>query len=296
MTPNLSDSQTASAGPGASGGPGAGGPATSGGPSATGPGGSGTGGSGGPEAPIASGGVPRRVSAMEAVLHHLRGAIERGEYAVGDKLPSEAELCRRLEVSRPVLREALRALQTMGLTVSRTGKGTFVVSDGAVADPTFGDYAASDLLEVRRHVEIPVAGYAAQRRTPEDLDHLTHLLERMERETDTTAWVAMDTLFHLAVAQAARNPVFRRVIEEIRDALARQSAFLNELGGRREQSNREHRAIVEALIDNCAPDAEQAMAHHLTRVETTLTQIVAATPSPSPAPGAAPTPKPEPQP
>lgn len=122
---------------------------------------------------------PRRISAMEAVLGHLRAAIEHGEYAVGDKLPSEAELCRTLEVSRPVLREALRALQTMGLTVSKTGKGTFVVAN-TVEDPTFGDYAASDLLEVRRHVEIPVAGYAAVRRTPEDLDHLAHLLERME--------------------------------------------------------------------------------------------------------------------
>ncbi|MET7699632.1 MULTISPECIES: FadR/GntR family transcriptional regulator [unclassified Streptomyces] len=210
---------------------------------------------------------------MEAVLGHLRSAIERGEYAVGDKLPSEAELCRLLEVSRPVLREALRALQTMGLTVSKTGKGTFVVAS-AVEDPTFGDYAASDLLEVRRHVEIPVAGYAAARRTPEDLDHLAHLLDRMEHETDTTAWVAMDTLFHLAVAQAAQNPVFRRVIEEIRDALARQSAFLNELGGRREQSNREHRAIVEALIDGSEGDAVEAMSHHLDRVETTLTDIV----------------------
>ncbi|NUP63400.1 MAG: FadR family transcriptional regulator, partial [Nonomuraea sp.] len=107
---------------------------------------------------------PRRISAMEAVLAHLRSAIENGEYAVGDKLPSEAELCRTLEVSRPVLREALRALQTMGLTVSKTGKGTFVVAN-TVEDPTFGDYAASDLLEVRRHVEIPVAGYAAVRRT-----------------------------------------------------------------------------------------------------------------------------------
>src|SRR5207237_3951544 len=175
----------------------------------------------------------------------------------------EAELCRRLEVSRPVLREALRALQTMGLTVSRTGKGTFVVSDGAVADPTFGDYAASDLLEVRRHVEIPVAGYAAVRHTPEDLDHLAHLLERMERETDTTSWVALDTLFHLAVAQAAQNPVFRRVIEEIRDALARQSAFLNELGRRREPSNREHRPIVEALIDGSEHDAAAAVSHYL---------------------------------
>jgi len=84
----------------------------------------------------------------------------------------------------------------------------------------------------------------------------------------------MDTLFHLAVAEAAQNPVFRRVIEEIRDALARQSAFLNELGGRREQSNREHRAIVEALLDGSEHDAVEAMSHHLDRVETTLTDIV----------------------
>ncbi|MEU2232863.1 FadR/GntR family transcriptional regulator [Streptomyces litmocidini] len=210
---------------------------------------------------------------MEAVFGHLRSSIERGQYVVGDKLPSEAELCRTLEVSRPVLREALRALQAMGLTVSKSGKGTFVVAN-TVEDPTFGDYAASDLLEVRRHVEIPVAGYAALRRTPEDLDHLSHLLDRMEQETDTTAWVAMDTVFHLAVAEASRNPVFRRVIEEIRDALARQSTFLNELGGRREQSNCEHRAILEALADGSEHDAVEAMSHHLLRVETTLTNIV----------------------
>ncbi|WP_030958780.1 FadR/GntR family transcriptional regulator [Streptomyces sp. NRRL S-378] len=210
---------------------------------------------------------------MEAVFGHLRSAIERGEYAVGDKLPSEAELCRTLEVSRPVLREALRALQAMGLTVSKSGKGTFVLAN-TVEEPTFGDYAASDLLEVRRHVEIPVAGYAALRRTPEDLDYLRHLLDRMEQETDTTAWVAMDTVFHLAVAEASRNPVFRRVIEEIHDALARQSTFLNELGGRREQSNCEHRAILEALVDGIEHDAVEAMSHHLRRVETTLTDIV----------------------
>nr|WP_237537475.1 FadR/GntR family transcriptional regulator [Streptomyces sp. SID2999] len=232
--------------------------------------------------------APRRVSALEAVLGHLRGAIERGEYAIGDKLPSEAELCRALEVSRPVVREALRALHTMGLTVSRTGKGTFVVAD-AVEDPTFGDYAASDLLEVRRHVEVPVAGYAARRRTPEDLDRLTRLLDRMERETDTAAWVAMDTLFHLAVAEAAHNPVFRKVIEEIRDALARQSAFLTELGGRREHSDREHRALVDALVAGSEDEAVAAMTHHLDRVATTLTRIVrptgTATPPALPVPG-----------
>ncbi|MFD6023698.1 FadR/GntR family transcriptional regulator [Streptomyces griseoluteus] len=232
--------------------------------------------------------APRRVSALEAVLGHLRGAIERGEYAIGDKLPSEAELCRTLEVSRPVVREALRALHTMGLTDTRTGRGTFVVAD-AVQDPTFGDYTAGDLLEVRRHVEVPVAGYAARRRTQEDLDRLTLLQDRMERETDTAAWVAMDTLFHLAVAEAAHNPVFRKVIEEIRDALARQSAFLTELGGRREQSDREHRALLDALAAGSEDDAVAAMTHHLDRVATTLTRIVrptgTATPPALPVPG-----------
>lgn len=224
---------------------------------------------------LTGGPAPRRVSAMEAVLAHLRGAIERGEYAVGDKLPSEAELCRQLDVSRPVLREALRALQVMGLTRPRTGKGTFVISD-SVEDPTFGDFTAGHLLEVRRHVEIPVAGYAAVRRTQENLDDLARMLDRMERETDTTAWVAMDTLFHLAIAEATQNPAFRRVIEEIRDALARQSAFLNGLGGRREQSDREHRAILEALVDGSEHDAVEAMSHHLDRVATTLTDFVRA--------------------
>lgn len=211
---------------------------------------------------------------MEAALSHLRAAIEGGEYAVGEKLPSEAELCRRLEISRPVLREALRALQAMGLTRSHAGKGTFVVSVGPVENPTFGEYTASDLLEVRRHVEIPVAGYAATRHTPEDLDYLRHLLERMEHEEDTTTWVAMDTVFHLTIAQAARNPVFRKVLEEIRDALARQSAFLNTLSDRRVQSNREHRAIVEALAGGVEEDAVAAMSHHLDRVETSLRTIM----------------------
>ncbi|MDQ0935483.1 DNA-binding FadR family transcriptional regulator [Streptomyces turgidiscabies] len=77
--------------------------------------------------------------------------------------------------------------------------------------------------------------------------------------------------------------MFRRVIEEIRDALARQSAFLNELGGRREQSNREHRAIVEALIDRSEHDAVAAMSHHLDRVSTTLTDIVRAAHKDTPA-------------
>ncbi|MFE2473749.1 FadR/GntR family transcriptional regulator [Streptomyces mirabilis] len=220
------------------------------------------------------GGAPRHLSAMEMVLRDLRSAIERGDLAVGEKLPSESKLTRFYGCSRSVVREALRALQALGLTAPRRGRGTFVTSSRTVRNPTFGAYSARDLLEVRRHVEIPVAGYAAVRRTPEDVDHLERLLSRMERETDTTAWVAMDTLSHIGITQVAVNPVFRRGIEEISDALAKQSTFLTWFGDRRAQSNREHKAIVEAIVDGSEGAAVQAMACHLENVETHLTTIV----------------------
>jgi DNA-binding FadR family transcriptional regulator len=217
---------------------------------------------------------PRRVSAMEAVLAHLRRQIERGEYAIGDKLPSEAALGKEFEVSRSVVREALRGLQALGLTESKSGKGTFVTATGPAEHPTFGPYSARDQVEVRRHVEIPVAGYAALRRSSDDLDLLGHLVERMDAETGNTAWVALDSLFHISIAQASGNPVFGKVIEEIRDALARQSAFLNQLGDRRRQSNVEHRAIVTAIADGSETAAVEAMTAHLRHVEDTLTSIV----------------------
>jgi DNA-binding FadR family transcriptional regulator len=219
----------------------------------------------------------RRVSAMEAVLAHLRTAIEGGTYAVGDRLPAEATLAKDLEVSRSVVREALRGLQALGLTESKTGKGTFVTATGPAESPVFGPYSARDLFEVRRHVEIPAAGYAARRRTADDLDVLRQLFERMAGETDNTAWVALDSVFHITVAQSSGNPVFGKVIEEIRDALAKQSSFLNQLGDRRERSDDEHREILAAITAGSEQAATAAMAAHLDHVETALSTIVSQT-------------------
>lgn len=212
---------------------------------------------------------------MEAVLTALREAIEAGEYAVGDRLPSEAALVRDYGVSRPVVREALRGLQALGLTESHSGRGTFVISSSAADNPVFGPYSARDLLEVRRHVEVPAAGYAAERHSEDDLDGLRDLLERMEGADDDAVWVALDSLFHIAIAQASTNPVFGKVIEEIREALAAQSALLNKLDDtRRHASDAEHRLIVEAIASGSSETAQAAMSAHLDRVDHTLDDIV----------------------
>ena len=80
------------------------------------------------------------------------------------------------------------------------------------------------LLRSLPDVEVPAAGYAAARHSGDDLDEMRSLLERMEREEDGAVWVALDSLFHIAIARASANPVFGKVIEEIREALATQSA------------------------------------------------------------------------
>ena len=211
---------------------------------------------------------------MDAVLAHLRDAIERGQYAVGGKLPSEAVLSRDFAVSRSVVREALRGLQALGLTVSRTGRGTFVVSDRPAHNPRFGD-----LLRARPRrgppalVEVPQRDTPRTRHSPDDLD----ALDRAARADGTRDRRHRLGRAGLAVPHrhrpASGNPVFAKVIEEIRDALARQSAFLNQLGGRREGSNAEHRRIVEAIV---AGSREAAISDtvHLDHVETAVTDIV----------------------
>lgn len=218
--------------------------------------------------------VASRVSAAEAVLADLRAAITSGELAVGERLPSEASLAERHGVSRSVIREALRSCHALGLTETKSGLGTFVVSDSIARDLDFGSYAANELVEARPHVEIPAAGWAAQRHTAEELAALRGLVQQMRDEDDPLVWVALDAQFHGLIAKASRNRVFESVIVDIREALTRQSETLNLVAGRQEKSNEEHERIVEGIASGSYDHASRAMAEHLDAVRMTLETLV----------------------
>ena len=216
-----------------------------------------------------------RVSAAEAVLADLRGAIERGELAVGARLPAESALAVRYGVSRAVVREALRSCETLGLTRTRTGSGTYVIADHVAATLTVGDYSAEDLFEARPHVEIPAAGLAAIRRTPAQLAELRRLVGRMNAVTDPALWVRLDVEFHSAIAQASGNKVFVDLEATMHTALARQSSILDTITPRREAATQEHAAILDAIVAGSRESAEAAMAAHLEAVHQALRQLVA---------------------
>jgi DNA-binding FadR family transcriptional regulator len=208
------------------------------------------------------------------VFNAIRQEIESGRLEVGSKLSSEATLSQQYAVSRSVIREALRSCTALGLTVTKTGKGTFVVANKVANDLTLGQYSARDLTEARPHIEVPAAGLAAERRSDEELETLRHIVAAMSTETDPESWVALDSSFHAAIARASHNKVFASVVADIRGALAHQSETLNMVADRQHASDVEHQDILAAIEAGSAEKARAAMARHLQAVGLALDSIL----------------------
>lgn len=212
----------------------------------------------------------KRVSAAEATFQALLSLIASDGVAVGDRLPGEVELAKRFGVSRAILREALGACATLGLTETLTGSGTYVRAKSPRPKLTFGGYSAVDLIEARPHIEIPAAGYAAERRTPEQLDRMRSLVDRMRHAADLRTWVRLDGDLHRLIAEASGNPVLAAMVDSLRHALDPQSEFLNITKARQSSSDEEHAQIVEAIASGSAETAREMLARHLSQVAEAL--------------------------
>lgn len=216
-----------------------------------------------------------RRNAVETVFQDLRAAIAEGRLPVGSRLPSETRLAASYGVSRPIIREAMRSLQTLGLTCSRPGSGSYVISASQQAELAYGDLPARDLIEARPLVEVPAAGWAALRRSPAQAAQIQRLCERMEAEADPAAWVRLDCDLHCAIAQASGNALLARIVAQTREALRQQSGLVNLMADRRAASNVEHRRICEAILGEGARAAREAMRAHLAAVAHALERIAA---------------------
>lgn len=214
-----------------------------------------------------------RKNAAEVVFEDLRGAIMSGQVPVGSRLPSEEKLARTYGVSRPIIREAMRSLQTLGLTRSRSGSGSFVIAAVQRSELAYGDISARDLDEARPHIEIPAAGWAALRRDDAHVTALLHLCDQMDAHVESLKWVQMDSDFHTLIATASQNALFARIVSESRDAIMQQSELVNLLAHRRVASNEEHRRIALAIAAGSEDDARAAMADHLELVKKAMTRI-----------------------
>lgn len=209
----------------------------------------------------------------EHVVDQLGRAIVAGEIAEGELLPSDAELEARFKVSRTVLREAMKTLSAKGLIVPRARIGTRVTErrcwnlfDADVLtwrfDAGIDEEFLTHLCEIRLAFEPFAAALAADKATPADIAGLRALAEAMGAPQHTAQSLALaDLEFHLALAEASKNPFMRSVGSLIEAALVGIFKLSSPAAGRDKIAEvaQSHQAIVEAIARRDAAAARQAM-------------------------------------
>ncbi len=199
--------------------------------------------------------------------------IVSGQLIEGDKLPSENEISRAFNVSRPVIREALLRLQADGLVYSRQGAGSFVRArppEGLIKFAQPSDVASLlRCFEARLPVEGAAAALAAQRASAEDIERIEQNLTELEAALNAQAIAdQVDFAFHLAVARASGNDFFVSIMTSLNTVITsgiKVTLNMTQRGSheRIQKVFEEHRAIFEAISTGDATGADLAMRYHI---------------------------------
>lgn len=183
--------------------------------------------------------------------------IDDHRLAVGDRLPSEAKLCASLDVSRPAMREALSALETLGILVARKGSGRTLRAPAPGLRPTRSRLL--DMLAVRQALEVHLLPAAAARLTPGTLAEIAPVLHAMElRAAEGQSFAAEDRRFHALLFRDLGNQVLLDLLAMFWDLFEAADTTALAWQERREVSARRHRTIVDRLRDG---DIRQAQYH-----------------------------------
>jgi GntR family transcriptional repressor for pyruvate dehydrogenase complex len=217
-------------------------------------------------------------SLAERIVRELRALIESGQLVPGDRLPSERDLARAFNVSRPSLREAMRRLAAVGLVEIRWGQGVYVrAADldlvlGHLTPLMLEQGGIAELYDIRRLLEVAGAGWAAERATAEERAALRALTDEADAArdhlvADPQAAREMDERYHNLIAKASHNAVLLRVMTGLLDVLAavRQRSFA--IPGRVLRSLDEHRAVTDAIVAGDAAASREEMRAHLGQAE-----------------------------
>ncbi len=221
----------------------------------------------------------RRSKIYEEVAKRIERFIAE-ELQPGAKLPPERQLVEIFKVSRSSVRDAIRSLELMGLVEPRQGVGTVVrePSTDAVIIPISNVLmqrrkSISELLDVRRMLEPPLAARAARNASDEDLREIEDIVTRQEeRARRGESTVEEDAEFHYSIALAANNTVVLKVLDVLMDLLRDTRERSLQVDGRLRKSLAGHKRILAALKNRDAGAAEAAMRRHIAEIERVVMQ------------------------
>jgi GntR family transcriptional regulator, transcriptional repressor for pyruvate dehydrogenase complex len=191
-----------------------------------------------------------RANLWSTAVEQIRGLVDSGRLAPGDRLPGERDLCLQLGISRVSLREAIRVLESAGYLAVKPGRGTFVLAPPApaAADPLAAwlrehDDLVRQLFELRLLVEPGVAALAAERHDGGTLAALAATID--------------------ALAGATGNAMVGELVPRMMQAIGEERRASLAVPGQLDRAVAGHRAILAAVRAHDGPAAEDAMRRHL---------------------------------
>jgi GntR family transcriptional repressor for pyruvate dehydrogenase complex len=209
------------------------------------------------------------------IVQQIEESILNGALKPGDQLPPERELAMQFGVSRTAVREAVRTLHQRGLVEAYSGRGTFVTNGTSQAIKSSLDLmmkisqpsGPTPLVEVREILEPEIAALAAARCEEVHLAMMREAIAVMDRErSDGEAFIEADLDFHLALAEAAANPLILSLIDSIGELLREQRMRIFYVDGGPERGQFHHKRILEAVEQRNPELAREAMRAHLEQV------------------------------
>ena len=217
----------------------------------------------------------RKTRVSEDIIEQVRGLIASGRLKPGDRLPAERELAQALSVGRSAVREAIRALESLGVVEARAGEGTFVVAVPAPKghDPITASFYQAwstqrKLFEVRRVFEPDLAALAAWRATPEQIERMRAILDEQKRKIRAGEYyMKEDAAFHYLVAEATGNEILVRVVDSLMGLLADTRDTARKATARPARSLKQHQAILRAIEARNPLLAERRMRDHIAAIE-----------------------------
>ena len=220
--------------------------------------------------------------ASEAIYDQIKNLIISGELKPGDRLPSERNMMAMLQRSRPPIREALRMLERSGLIKTIPGSGgalVMKVSSKTVEQPlenmiSLNQISHQELLEYRELNEVAFAGWAAERRSKEELAAIESCIESsQEAIDDLEAFINFDIKFHELIAAAGHNRIIsivNRVISRLVFNILRTSFQEYSHADCRKmcmEIHEMHKEIYEAITEQDSKKAQDLMRHHIKRFQ-----------------------------
>ena len=231
------------------------------------------------------------------LIQRLSGAIARGEYTKGGKLPSERELASLMGTSRPLLREALISLEALGRIDIRDRQGIFLAGETQAQFLKTIDQAhiwpmdiLTQVMEIRQIMDPGATALAALRRSDEDLERLKECLAMLEKIHSAGGHDAAEqgaywnTVLHSTIFKATGNTLLARLYESLLEmsergiSVMRSDALDSQAASRTTRALEQHRRLVAAISDRDMSRAREAARKHLRTSLKSMVELSQVTP------------------